>query len=235
MLRKPRFIYFDIDDTLLDHRSAQRAALLEIHQEFPVLQAASAADLSLVYARHNQRLWQAYSLGQTDRHNLHRSRFADTFAELGLHVSDPLEIGNAYMQAYRRYWRWIPGAEAALQSLSRHYRVGFITNGFSETQKKKIEDFGLQAFSGPLIISEDVGYLKPSPEIFAYAESQAGAEAADILYVGDSLDSDIRGGNAAGWQTAWFTPQAQPEPQVSCEASVSFQTFEELQHHLHFS
>lgn len=232
MLRKPRFIYFDIDDTLLDHRSAQRAALEDMHRTFPALQAVSTETLGTTYARHNHRLWHAYSLGQTDRHSLHRGRFADTFEELGLEVSDPLEIGNAYMQAYRRHWRWIPGAEAALRSLSGHFRVGFLTNGFSETQKKKVQDFGLEALSGPVIISEDVGYLKPSPEIFAYAEAQAGAEAADILYVGDNLVSDIRGGNAAGWQTAWFTPE--PEPQAS-EASFSFRTFDELQTRLHIS
>lgn len=227
MLRRPGFIYFDIDDTLLDHSSAQRAALQDVREAHPALQQVSFEELSRVYAQHNHRLWHAYSLGQIDRHALQRHRFEDTFAELGLGVSSPETVGRAYMQAYRRHWRWIPGAEAALKALSQSFRIGFITNGFSETQKKKVADFGLEALAGPVIISEDVGYLKPSPEIFAYAEAQSGAGAAEILYVGDNLVSDIRGGRSAGWQTAWYAPQHTAE--ANGEASFVFRNFEELQ------
>ena len=54
------------------------------------------------------------------------------------------------------------------------------------------------------MISEEVGVMKPNPALFAHAAEQAGISPDEILYIGDSLHSDVEGGRNAGWQVAWF-------------------------------
>jgi FMN phosphatase YigB (HAD superfamily) len=56
------------------------------------------------------------------------------------------------------------------------------------------------------VISEEVGYLKPDRRLFEHAAEQAGKDPRTILYVGDSLVSDVEGGIDAGWQVAWYNP-----------------------------
>ncbi len=205
MFAKPAFIYFDIDDTLLDHMHAQEQALYIIYQQRPALQKVPFKAFNTLYKSINSGLWRDYSLGYISKSELKHRRFTDTFLELNIMSEDPVETGTAYINAYRTEWKWVEGAREVYEEICRHYPTGLITNGFAETQKKKIIDFGLDQLSGPVIISEEVGHLKPSPEIFSFAEKQAGVSGAEILYVGDNFMSDIVGGSEAGWQTAWFT------------------------------
>jgi putative hydrolase of the HAD superfamily len=203
-LKKPDFIYFDIDDTLLDHMSAQKAALKNVYHHFSCLQQISLDTFQQAYKHINSGLWEQYSLGKVDRIYLERHRFTDTFEVLGIQCTPYRDVAEFYMRDYRSHWSWINGAEKALERLSASYKIGFITNGFTETQKLKVSDFGLNRFSETIIISEEVGYLKPDPKIFRFAESKAGAQQEAILYVGDSLTSDVKGGKSAGWQVAWY-------------------------------
>ncbi|MFI9554486.1 HAD family hydrolase [Nonomuraea endophytica] len=50
--------------------------------------------------------------------------------------------------------------------------------------------------------SDGWGVAKPAPEFFAKVASVAGREPAEILYVGDRLDNDVRPARAAGMRTA---------------------------------
>jgi YjjG family noncanonical pyrimidine nucleotidase len=204
-VNKPDFIYFDIDDTLLDHMSAQRAALENVYAEFPCLQSIGILEFQQAYKEANNRLWHLYSLGEIDRAFLEKHRFVDTFEKLGTVCSPHKDIAEFYINDYRSHWNWISGAKEALDVLAGAFQVGFITNGFSETQKLKVSDFALHQYSDKVIISEDVGFLKPSPEIFQHAELIAKTPSDRILYVGDSYTSDVVGGKTAGWKVAWLT------------------------------
>ncbi|MCH8566662.1 MAG: YjjG family noncanonical pyrimidine nucleotidase [Balneolales bacterium] len=235
---KPSFIYFDLDDTLLDHKSAQDKALSYVYTQYlNVYGDAPPLDLfSKTYARINTDLWHRYSIGKIDRPYLEKHRFKDTLTELKIHVQHPDKISIRYIQAYARYWQWIDGARDCLMQLCREYRVGFITNGFAETQRKKILHFGLDALTQQIVISEEVGYLKPSPEIFEYAEKLAETPSSKILYVGDNFNSDIKGGASAGWKTAWYIPDDIPHNKQLSDnpdyPEITFSTFSQLERKL---
>jgi len=225
-LPRPSFIYFDIDDTLLDHVAAQKNALRHVFGQYRCFKEIDFESFSQAYSRINTGLWKDYSLGNINRDDLQNRRFRDSILEAGADNSESESIGRDYIMAYRNEWKWIDGAREALENLSKNYRLGFITNGFSETQKLKIESFGLSSYSDHIIISEDVGYLKPSPEIFNYAEELAGSKGEDVLYVGDNFMSDIQGGNSAGWQTAWYT--SEKNDALTSQANIVFSKFEQL-------
>ena len=63
------------------------------------------------------------------------------------------------------------------------------------------------------IISEEVGVAKPDARIFDYALAQAGnPPRSRVLMVGDTAESDIRGGVNAGLATCWFNPHQRELP-----------------------
>lgn len=200
-----RFVYFDLDDTLLDHRGAERAALADCRAHFADgLGDHELAHLQETYHAHNVPLWQAYAAGDLSREELRRLRFERTLAALGADL-DPDTVGTHYMACYASHWRWLDGAEQAFHALADRYPVGVLTNGFAEVQRAKLEQFpALAERSDAVVISEEVGVMKPDPRLFAHAAELAGAQPEEILYVGDSLHSDVRGGCGAGWQVAWL-------------------------------
>lgn len=201
----PKFIYFDLDDTLLDHKKAEQNGLADVHQHFDAFANIQLQELIDIYHHINKGLWEEYGRGEIDRHILHRRRFEETFVELGIEASLYAEAGKVYMNYYRNHWEWIDRAKEAFDAIRVKYPTGIITNGFAETQWMKIDQFGFKETTSQIVISEEVGVMKPHPKIFDHSTDLVGLDRKDILYVGDSLSSDVKGGKAAGWQVAWFT------------------------------
>lgn len=91
--------------------------------------------------------------------------------------------------------------------------MGIITNGFTSLQQTRLERTGLCDHFDLLIISEEVGVAKPDARIFDYALAQAGnPDRSRVLMVGDTAESDIRGGVNAGLATCWFNPHQRELP-----------------------
>lgn len=222
----PKFIYFDLDDTLLDHKKAEQNGLADVHQHFDVFSKISLKELIDVYHHINKGLWEEYGRGEIDRHILHRRRFEETFVELGIDASLYHEAGKVYMNYYRNHWEWIEGAKEAYDAVRSKYPTGIITNGFAETQWMKIDQFGFKETASQIVISEEVGVMKPHPKIFDHSTELVGIDRSEILYVGDSLSSDVKGGKAAGWQVAWYTNN--PTPEGSNLADLVFNDFDKL-------
>lgn len=221
-----KFIYFDLDDTLLDHKSAEAAALKDVLKNFPLFKKIAADKLIDVYHQVNSQQWLLYSSGDIERDDLQRNRFEQTLQQLALDGSQYKEVGDYYMQCYRNHWQWIDGAQSAYQKVVKKYPVGILTNGFAETQKLKFNEFSLNDTAEHVVISEDVGALKPDPKVFEHATDLACVAPEDILYVGDSFTSDIKGGATFGWNTAWFTSNG--DPQKHQKADFVFNNFNSL-------
>lgn len=199
-----RFVYFDLDDTLLDHRRAERAALADCLDAFPALSAHGLARVHEVYHTHNGPLWHDWAAGRVTKEQLQHLRFARTVEALACEL-DADALGAHYLTRYGAHWAWRDSAEAAFHAVADRYRVGVLTNGFVEQQRGKLARFpALEARAEAIVISEEVGAWKPQRALFDHAAALAGADPASILYVGDSLFSDVEGALGAGWQAAWL-------------------------------
>lgn len=221
-----KFVFFDVDDTLLDHKSAERAALQDTRSELFYLQTVEIEKIWDVYHHNNARLWKEYGAGKIDRQFLENSRIEWTLKDLGLDIYYTEEVRAIYMTYYKKHWNWIQGAKEALHEIAKIYPVGFLTNGFSEIQRSKSKAFDLERISSVYIISEDVGHMKPTPEIFDYATRMANVKPEEILYVGDSFHSDMEGGASFGWKTAWYT--SDPDPVKARIPDLVFEDYSKL-------
>ena len=200
-----RFVYFDLDDTLLDHRAAERAALEDCHARFVEhFNGHNLAEVQATYHAGNVPLWRRYAAGEIGRDDVQRLRFEALVEAFDLAL-DPAELGDAYLGCYAERWQWTDGAETAFHAVADRFPVGLLTNGFADIQHAKLDQFPiLRERTRSIVISEEIGVMKPHPRIFAHAAERAGVEPGAILYVGDSLHSDVEGGRAAGWQVAWY-------------------------------
>lgn len=220
------FIYFDLDDTLLDHRLAEQRGLADLcrahaaHFQHISLEAVHAA-----YHAHSVPLWHRYAHGDISKHDLQRLRFEQTLQSLRVTGLEAEMLNTFYLDCYARHWTFPEPARHAFHTLADHFPVGILTNGFAEIQRAKFDRFpDLRDRADVLLISEEVGFMKPHPELFAYAAEEAGTPKETILYVGDSYTSDVQGALRAGWQMAWYTTQDSP-----ADASVfRFQNWETL-------
>lgn len=208
MSQVPRFVYFDLDDTLLDHTEAERLALADLRAAHPAhLGHVTDEVLRSNYRQHNGPLWYDYGRGRITKAELKRLRFEHTFTALGVTALDPDRASTAYLDRYGAHWRWADGAREAFHRIAEAVPVGVLTNGFREQQRAKLArlpEIEASCTPGTILIAEEIGAWKPHAEAFALAAESAGVAPDEILYVGDSLRSDVEGGVAAGWTVAWW-------------------------------
>lgn len=223
---KPAFIYFDLDDTLLDHLGAERKAQLEVWHTFPELQKVSPERWVEMYSTNNRELWEMYGKGEISKHILQEQRFSVPMKALGISTHRSVSIGDAYLMTYEKYWAWNDGAHDVLNRIANVYRCGILTNGFEKAQERKFERFGLTPDRFILIISERSGFTKPQRGIFDYAAALAKSEPDSLLYIGDNYLSDIEGAHNAGWKTVWFNPKKTERSINVADATIS--RFDEL-------
>jgi HAD superfamily hydrolase (TIGR01549 family) len=210
---KPLF-FFDLDDTLVDHHAAEEGAHRETHAAHALLFGGVTFEAWLAaYRKSNLALWDRYGRGEIDRATLSRHRFADPLGALGIEPAHGETIGDEYLAAYGRHWTLVEGAEEVLEHASRRGVVGILSNGFREQQRRKIARFGLERWAEHVILSEDVGAMKPAREIFDAAWKAAGGGEGKRVYVGDSFATDVLGAKAAGWFPIWFDRHGRGAPQ----------------------
>ena len=64
-----------------------------------------------------------------------------------------------------------------------------------------------------VVISDQVGWRKPSPIIFHEALNRLHLDPADALFVGDRPEIDVLGAKRVGMAAAWVNPGAEPLPE----------------------
>ena len=97
-----------------------------------------------------------------------------------------------------------------------------VSNGTSRVSRPRIFESGISDHFREIFISEEVGHHKPSLAFFDYVfDHIEAANKKEFTIVGDSLATDILGGNRAGIKTIWYNPkqlevtgEAQPDVQI---------------------
>ena len=201
------FVYFDLDDTLLDHQHAERKALADVRDRYlAIFGTLSVDELQEQYHAINAPLWRRYADGEIDKDTVKRQRFEQLLEAVGAPQANPALVGRYYMQRYGAHWQFIPGAREAYEAVAEQVPVGVLTNGFAEVQAQKFDTFPtLRERAEAVVVSEETGALKPNPTVFEHAAEEAGVASDKVLYVGDSYRSDVEGAQNVGWRVAWFT------------------------------
>lgn len=209
-----QLLFFDLDDTLLDHRGAEEAAHKETFAEHAELFSGIAfTDWFPRYRTANAALWDALGRGEIGRADLLRRRFEEPLKALSLDETRCDALSTFYLEAYARHWTLLPGAAEILEEASRHGTAGILTNGISSLQRAKVKRFRLERFVKHVILSEDVGAMKPARAIFDAAwREAANSEPVRKVYIGDSFAHDVVGAKNAGWLPVLYNPEGRALP-----------------------
>jgi len=204
---KYQWLLFDADDTLFDYGRAEAGAL---QRTFDDLGLAFQPDYLPVYSQINRGVWRAFEQGQITAEALRTKRFELLFEALGL-SADAQVFSQRYLPNLAFGSELIEGALEVVRALHGKYQLAVITNGLKDVQRPRLACSAIQPYIAHLIISEEVGAAKPAPAIFDAAFERMGHPRKDeVLLIGDSLSSDMRGGIAYGLDTCWFNPSGQP-------------------------
>ena len=198
------FLFLDLDDTILDFHKAERIAISKTIREFGV---EPTEEVLTLYHGINKWHWEQLELGNLTRAEVLVNRFGVLFEKLGVQVDAP-RCAKAYeINLSQGHW-FLPGAEEAVDALSKKYRLFLASNGTATVQKGRMTSANLYRFFETVFVSQEIGHNKPSREYFEACFAQIpGFDREKAMIVGDSLSSDIKGGINAGIKTVWVNPE----------------------------
>jgi putative hydrolase of the HAD superfamily len=206
-LVKPDWIFLDLDNTLWDFEANAEEALGELfhRHHLHVRSSFKVHEFIATYKEINAAYWKRYERGEIDKDSLRTGRFTDTFLEMGLPQEEhPENVWQEYLDICPVMTRLVPWAMGFLEMLKPHSSLAIITNGFAKTQKLKIQHSGIEPFIDFMLTSEETGLAKPDTRIFHLALSKAQIEGSQALYIGDTLDTDVRGSLEAQIPVIWL-------------------------------
>ena len=198
-----KFLFFDLDDTIFDFHAAERAALSKTLSDFNV--PATEENLAL-YSRINAAQWRLLEEGRFTREQILVRRYEIFFSQAGISAS-AADANERYKRYLSTGYIYLPGAREMLERIYKSCEMYLVSNGSLSVQTGRIRDSGIKKYFKNIFISEQIGHNKPAKEFFdACFKEINGFEREKALIIGDSLTSDIRGGNNAGIRTCWFNP-----------------------------
>ena len=106
----------------------------------------------------------------------------------------------------------MPHAKEVLEYLAPQYNLYILSNGFQELQCHKMRSAGYRpSFLRSIVLSDDIGILKPWPEIFHFALSATQSEVHDSLMIGDSWENDVIGAKGVGMHQVFYNVTGKEE------------------------
>lgn len=203
-----RTVLFDLDDTILDFKRAEALALREALRRMGLEPTDNVVSR---YSIINQRQWELLEDKVLTRAQVLVRRFELLFEEFCMNA-DAQQTQNLFHSLLSQGHYFVPGAEEMLDALKDKYDLYIVSNGTAAVQFPRIESARLAPYFKEIFISELIGANKPDVSFFDHCFARIpNFKKEEAIIIGDSLTSDIRGGNNAGIKTCWFNPAHAPE------------------------
>lgn len=200
-MKEYKLVFIDVDDTLFDYKSAERYSLREALNQFAI---DCNDQIIFDYAEINKQLWLDYENNNISQERLRTERFTRLFKNLHVEI-DATHFSDVYLRHLKNSAFMFDDAEDICMYLHAKYKLAIITNGISVVQRNRLSRSTIAKYIDYIIISEEANCNKPNTGIFKYAETITNfKDKENMIIIGDSLSSDILGGNNYGIDTCWL-------------------------------
>lgn len=199
-------LFFDLDDTLWAFSANARDTYEEMYRKYDYDRFFDSFEhYYSLYQRRNLELWAEYADGKVTKKELNRQRYLYPLVVVGAGDS---ALAEAYekdaLATIPTKSKLMPHAREVLEYLSAKYNLYILSNGFKELQFHKMRSSDIDKYFRKVVLSDDIGILKPWPEIFHFALSATQSELNDSLMIGDSWENDIAGAAGVGMHQVFY-------------------------------
>lgn len=212
-MAKYKNIFFDLDDTLWAFSENSRDTFEEVYLKFKFnAYFDSFEHYYSLYQQRNLSLWEEYGEGKITKAELNDRRFLYPLQAVG--VNDPAlsrRFSDDFFSIIPTKKKLMPHVVDILEYLTPGYNLYIISNGFRELQSRKMRSAGIDRYFKKVILSEDIGVLKPYPGIFHFALSATQSEVGNSIMIGDNWNADITGAKGVGMDQVYYNVEGRTE------------------------
>ena len=160
-LRGVNWVWFDLDDTLMDFRANSLAALRMTYEECGLDRYFPTCDQwTECYQKYNHALWDRYNKAEISQDYLRLHRFLDPINECSTVSESEFAVqarhmDTLYLSLLAGQKVMVPGAMDLVGYLRAHaYNIGILSNGFCDVQHRKLHAVGLDVLVDAVVLSD---------------------------------------------------------------------------------
>ncbi|MFF9818205.1 HAD family hydrolase [Streptomyces sp. NPDC014006] len=199
-----RAVLWDVDDTLFDYTSADRAGMRAHLAAEGLLGAFGTAEQALALWKQATELhWGRFAAGEATFEAQRRDRVR-TFLGAELTDAEADDWFRRYVGHYESAWALFPDAVPALDALAAGYRHAVLSNSSLVVQDRKLRVLGVHGRFETILCAAELGVSKPEAAAFHAACTALRLAPHEVAYVGDHPDIDGRGAAEAGLLSVWI-------------------------------
>lgn len=201
-------VLLDADMTIYDFERSEKGSLARVLRRYGL---EPTAEVEQTYLKINHALWEALARGEVDQDFLVVERFA-ALARVYNMDWDSAQVNRDYLNGLGEEAHLLPGAmDFCLALKDMGLTLAIATNGMPTAQRGRYTRTGMDKVIPNIFISMELGVQKPMAAYFDKVCDALGVtDRSRVVMVGDSLSSDIKGGNNAGIDTIWYNPHSVP-------------------------
>ena len=193
-------VLIDIDNTILDWEACSHEAMIK---------AGIATNIKIdenflnTYDRENPKLWEQLENNEITFAELKEKRFKIIF-ELTNTEGNIEEFEKQFKNNILESHIEMANARELLEYLFKKYKVFAASNSNLYQQKRRLANAELLDFFNDIFVSEELKAYKPNKEFFDEVFKRIPFKKEEVIMIGDSLSSDIKGANDYGIKSIWF-------------------------------
>nr|BFD82489.1 HAD family hydrolase [Streptomyces sp. Xyl84] len=199
-----RAVVWDVDDTLFDYTSADRAGMHAHLAAEGLLAGYGSAEEALVRWREiTDRQWARFAAGEVDFVTQRRDR-TRVFLDLDLTDAEADAWFDRYLAHYEAAWTLFPDVLPVLDALAASHRHAVLSNSSLVVQDRKLRVLGVRDRFEAVLCAAELGVSKPEAGAFLAACDALRLPPHEVAYVGDHPEIDGRGAAEAGLLSVWI-------------------------------
>ena len=206
MLENIKAIFFDADNTIVDHKECERQALEYL---FKGIGVSYKQEYQEIFRPLDRDLWDGVALNKCSipKELIPEYRFKVLFDKIHIEYNNYKKANQLFQDGLEQSVALIEKADEVIEYLyNKNYKLYVVTNGLIRLQKPRIINSTIADYFSDIIVSEEVGVAKPNPKIFDVLLQRSNLKPNEAIVVGDSLEKDIQGAKNANIKSVWYNP-----------------------------
>ncbi len=198
-------LLWDVDGTLLDFGKSEEYGIRKCFEIFGLGECTD--EMLSRYSKINRKYWQMLETGKITKRQVLTERFVEFFSFENINFNRVDEFNDEYQIRLGDKFFFCDNAFETVTALKGKYKQYAVTNGTIVAQQRKLKQSGLINIFDDVFISDKIGFEKPNIEFFNAVQQKIGKFNRDeVMIIGDSLSSDMKGGNNADIHCCWYNP-----------------------------
>lgn len=198
-------LLWDIDGTLLDFTKYEEYGIRKCFEKFGLGECTD--EMLSRYSKINRKYWEMLERAEITKQQVLTERFVEFFESENIDFNNIDEFNDEYQISLGDKSFPCKNAIETVTALKGKYKQCAVTNGTIVAQQRKLKQSGLINIFDDVFISDEIGYEKPNIQFFNAVQEKIGKfNKNEVMIIGDSLSSDMQGGNNADILCCWYNP-----------------------------